>query len=437
MAQRFKKRGQQGFISETIALILGIICIPALILLLAVGGPWLQRFLGGLSGGGNQPAGNCNIGCGFDTSKINYYTQGDAPNVDATSEEARNFAQDKLNIDPSQIVAFDKSQVENLIRAEIAKQWSLLSTEQQHGATQVDAQHAILAYQYHEDSSFQMFINKNNRLTPKHDGTTIQLLSISIDKYQGNKRKEIALNWDIKYTIYTGVKENIDTFVNSASGSGPERWKQTIAIVFWPSRPNCYWTDSGSPCRSGSAQEGWNKYQNETTYNCQVSSCPASVGSNNVPFFSQKDPRWAGNDYGCGTTIGGAGCGPTSAAMVLKYYGKDVDPAKMAQESLAAGKRICGQGTSTDFFCYIANKYNLQCSPINFNQMMAALPQRPVIALTHGRPFSSDGHYIVLTGIGSDGQIMVNDPMRGRVKSATKAELQAANGEQNYWLIQP
>lgn len=280
MPLKFNKKKQKGILPVVAALIIAGVCILILVLifvLIAMFG----HIVAGLSGGGDQPNGGCNVGCGFDTSKIDLYTKGDSGGItDAVNQEAKNFAVNTLKVDSSQITAFDKSQVENMIRAEVAKQWSVLSSDQQHGATQTDAQHAILAYQYHEDSSFQMFVNSGGRLVPKHDGTTIQLLSISKDKYEGNKRKEIALNWDIKYTIYTGVNENMDAFQNHASGAGADRWKQAIAYVFLPGSPNCYWTNAGSPCRSGAAEEGWNKFQNETAYSCQtVSSCSAVSGS--------------------------------------------------------------------------------------------------------------------------------------------------------------
>ena len=326
-----------------------------------------------------------------------------------------------------------------MIRAEISKQWSALLTEQQHGATQADAQHAILAYQHHEDSSFQMFVNKGGRLVPKHDSTTIQLMSISIDKYQGNKRKEIALNWDIKYTIYTGVKENFNAFLNNASGSGQERWKQAIGYVFLPSDPNCYWNCNRAVCRCASAKEGWEKYKNETAYNCQIASCPTETGFANVPLLKQCDPKWGQNDYDCptnqiGKTICSSGCGITSAAMVLQFYGKDVSPAKMASESLAHGDRPCGGGTAQSFFPYIAQKYGLKYKEVkNPEEAMQLLKKgKPIIA---GTSLTGSGHYVVLTGINAEGLVMINDPMANGLTSATQTKIR------NVWkhghLIEP
>jgi hypothetical protein len=47
----------------------------------------------------------------------------------------------------------------------------------------------------------------------------------------------------------------------------------------------------------------------------------------NVPRFAQADPRWSDDSLGpTDSTIGGEGCAVSSAAMVLAYYGVNVDP---------------------------------------------------------------------------------------------------------------
>src|SRR5580704_16993111 len=47
----------------------------------------------------------------------------------------------------------------------------------------------------------------------------------------------------------------------------------------------------------------------------------------NVPRFAQGDPRWAEDLLGpTASTIGSEGCAVSSAAMVLAYYGVNVDP---------------------------------------------------------------------------------------------------------------
>ncbi len=47
----------------------------------------------------------------------------------------------------------------------------------------------------------------------------------------------------------------------------------------------------------------------------------------NVPRFAQADPRWADDLLGrTDSTMGGEGCAVSSAAMVLAYFGVNIDP---------------------------------------------------------------------------------------------------------------
>jgi hypothetical protein len=49
-----------------------------------------------------------------------------------------------------------------------------------------------------------------------------------------------------------------------------------------------------------------------------------------VPQFFQDDPGWKEDPLGATAgTLGGQGCAVTSAAMVLKFYGMDIDPRKL------------------------------------------------------------------------------------------------------------
>lgn len=316
MWQKNKTKNQRGVVT-IVLIIAGVLILIGLILLIAAVAmvPFMDKFLAGIRGG-LQPGGSYNAECGFDESKLSLYENGDAPGVLATSEEAKNFAINTLGVDPSRIKEYSKAEVENLIRAEIAKQWPQVTNK--HGATQADAQHAILAYQYHEDASFQMFTNKGGRLVTKKDGPgLVQLLSISHHKWSGNKRKEIALHWDIKYVIYTGVKENISAFLNNSSGSGLNRWHEAIGHVFLPRSPNCYWNCSEAVCRCKAAQEGWDLYRNETEYRC-------AAGSGSVVAVAQSQIGYKPSSENCSKynsyPIGGSRCYAWCAAFVTWVY---------------------------------------------------------------------------------------------------------------------
>ncbi len=49
-----------------------------------------------------------------------------------------------------------------------------------------------------------------------------------------------------------------------------------------------------------------------------------------VQRFAQADPRWAEDELGpAPSTMGGEGCAVSSAAMVLAFYGQDIDPGRL------------------------------------------------------------------------------------------------------------
>lgn len=50
----------------------------------------------------------------------------------------------------------------------------------------------------------------------------------------------------------------------------------------------------------------------------------------NVPRFAQADPRWGSEPLGStSSTMGEEGCAVSSAAMVLAFYGQDIDPGRL------------------------------------------------------------------------------------------------------------
>lgn len=169
----------------------------------------------------------------------------------------------------------------------------------------------------------------------------------------------------------------------------------------------------GSHAREGTPAEGSATMPNPENPNGE----PTAFGCANVPLFRQNLSPWKDVNYGCGgTTIGSSGCGITSAAMVLKFYGKDVTPATMAEYSLEHGYRACGQGTAHGFFPSVAHAYGLQeKSNLSWSEIIQSVASgKPVIVSGKGSaPFTGSGHFIVITCSNEDGSVSVNDPARG------------------------
>ena len=149
-------------------------------------------------------------------------------------------------------------------------------------------------------------------------------------------------------------------------------------------------------------------------------------------YFSQTDPRWAE------TGIGGTrykmkdwGCAIASTAMILKYYGKDVDPGKIASfPACPGGCGIsygceCGCDDFDKFFtsggCIywgkVALHYGMDVdSWVSPSLLDAELKKHPVIAMTRSDRVLS--HFIVIVDKDEKDYIVL-DPYKGILRDGT------------------
>ena len=132
---------------------------------------------------------------------------------------------------------------------------------------------------------------------------------------------------------------------------------------------------------------------------------PSPEGVPEVPLYKQNDPEWGGNNYGCGTTIAGTGCGPSSLAMVVSWYtGRRITPDVIAALSLKYGHRICDAGTAASLFSNtrilgpygVRGSYSANSSMQGWEEILKKLNYGPVIISVGPSIFTGGGHYIVL-----------------------------------------
>ncbi|MEO0087567.1 MAG: C39 family peptidase, partial [candidate division WOR-3 bacterium] len=162
---------------------------------------------------------------------------------------------------------------------------------------------------------------------------------------------------------------------------------------------------------------------------------PVKQGSSNVPYFSQKDPRWRNKDFGCGKTIGEAGCGPTTIAMALNFLGIKTDPPTVADWVLKKGYRVCGSGTAHAACCAAVKEFgkgSFKCEELHgkTKEVLEMLKdgRGVIIADVSGRgppPYTKGGHYVVLTGVEKEwDEFFVNyndpafDPLKPEIRPA-------------------
>ncbi len=130
---------------------------------------------------------------------------------------------------------------------------------------------------------------------------------------------------------------------------------------------------------------------------------PSPEGVPEVPLYKQTDPRWGYKDYSCGTTIAGAGCGPTSLAMILSYYtGSEIFPDEIAALSLKYGHRVCGHGTAPTLFSDtrilhgVKGSYDSNNSMKGWEEVLKKINYGPIIISVGPSIFTGGTHYIVL-----------------------------------------
>lgn len=159
----------------------------------------------------------------------------------------------------------------------------------------------------------------------------------------------------------------------------------------------------------------------------QLTAGTPSPSATKIPLFKQGN--YPNSPFGSCGTVQKQGCGPTSLAMVVKYFGHDVDPPIIAKLWADLGYRKCppnatlankcdgcgnyGQGGILSDKTFLA-KYNLKSENMgtNKNKIIAALQAgKPLVASISGPSiFTGRAHYIVLVSLNNDGSIAVNDP---------------------------
>ena len=169
----------------------------------------------------------------------------------------------------------------------------------------------------------------------------------------------------------------------------------------------------------------------------------ATGPAQNMTLYSQKNYSVP---YGVCGTIKASGCGPTSVAMISKYYGVNVTPDTVADAFATQGHRACYrqkddgtvdcdacQGTSWAAYLPQTSPY-LQSNHLTSRQLWPTQKRDILESLAQGKPllasvgcsrFTANGHFIVLAGMDRDGTIFVKDPNSVSLNKTNVEELWA------------
>ena len=125
------------------------------------------------------------------------------------------------------------------------------------------------------------------------------------------------------------------------------------------------------------------------------------------------DERWGYIHYGDGI-IANSGCGPTALAMVAAGLTGDnsITPYKIASYAGANGYYVAGSGSSWSLMTEAALNFGVAGTEIALSESSVTEELNaghPIICSMKQGDFTTDGHFIVLTGM-ADGKIQVHDP---------------------------
>lgn len=167
----------------------------------------------------------------------------------------------------------------------------------------------------------------------------------------------------------------------------------------------------------------------------------------------QSDPRW-GNQVigrfpnGKKSTMATGGCGPTALSYAANALGLGVDPSSAGAFASANGYISAG-GANDAFFDQGANQLGLSTKRVKGNDIASSLRSgKPVIMAGKNAgygndPYTKAGHIVTAMGVDGNGNVMVQDPMRGTgtykmkdlQKSMTSAWSVGRGGAIGYGLI--
>lgn len=153
------------------------------------------------------------------------------------------------------------------------------------------------------------------------------------------------------------------------------------------------------------------------------------MSSNKVTpiYYMQNDSRWKSKPYRVhgkeNSTIGSAGCGPTSAAMILAtFVNKDITPVTTANWSMANGFKAVNQGTYYTYFKAQFAKYNMVSKQLNpasvYHNKNASVHNTALNELKAGKwliccmgpgIWTKAGHFILVYKY-ENGKVYINDP---------------------------
>ena len=166
--------------------------------------------------------------------------------------------------------------------------------------------------------------------------------------------------------------------------------------------------------------------------------------------YMQTDPRWKDRPYqvkGETATIGGSGCGPSCAAMLIETLtGQTFTPEDACKWSVDHGYKALNAGTYYGYFAPQFAAFGIKCWQLSWtntyhnprskihDQALAYLKEGYyLIALMKKGNWTGGGHFIVVWW--ADGKIRINDPASTKDRRLNGDVETFRNECAYYWVV--
>lgn len=138
----------------------------------------------------------------------------------------------------------------------------------------------------------------------------------------------------------------------------------------------------------------------------------------NMQYFNQMDSHWGSYLISGKDQMNTNGCGPTCVAMVIHAFGnssEQVTPVTMADWAVANNQYVVGAGSEHTIVETALTSYGLTVtslqSSVSAETIVSELQAGHLLIGLMGPGFFTDeGHYLLMTGLDSDGNICIADP---------------------------
>lgn len=272
----------------------------------------------------------------------------------------------------------------------------------------------------------------------------IQQLAVLIYHALANDTDDVKIEEAVKL-----MEKEVEVY-NKANGTNlsVDAYNDLKNKGFWGGLGNSFLNIFGA----GDATD-YSKYENQARTELGLSTIERQVSSNKTPTKSTKkdqqtqtkrksnyhayyspvgygpgisrqdDPRWASLKLGYlpngqQATMENAGCGPTALANAASAVGLGYVPPDVAQMASQRGYLTNG-GANTRLFDEGASDLGLDSTRLNSSGNVRESIRRGKPVILAGKssggnnPYTSSGHIVTATGLDENGNVIVQDPMRG------------------------